>query len=599
VSYRTRNFQELVDNVLTDLTGGIVDEPIVFRADAANKPFPLSSTPATTISRISGTSGGNLIDFAASDYQLTADRQAVQWLSGTRPDPDTTFFVDYYPAGTRSPITDRNVGSVARTITEAICREMAVLYGQLDLVYKSGFIDTAEGRSLDFLVSLLGVIRIRAGREVGSVVFSRSTPAPGDITVPAGTEVVTPPLGPQQQVFRYETTATQTMRQGQTEVSVPVRFNPSPDQQAKFATGEVAANAISLLPKPIVGIDTVRNPEATTSGAQDETDAQLRDRTRRALAEAGRSTIDALRNAVLQNGPGVQVVVNEMPRGVPGEVELFISGTTSDQQRQDIQQAVLAAKAAGVLVNTNLAAQLTVKLGISLQTADGVTLSPDEVNTIQQQVSAAIVAYINNLKAGESILRNAIVAAGMSDSRIRNVGFDSLSVQRDGLPDDTVNRFRDASGNPMSPGPGQPDPLANFARIFVSQIEKATIAAGDATAHVVAGRAETTTAVLLTLSLALVPTPAGEGKQASDFQPSLEVLVRGYVEAPQRGRQIALADLIGFLNAGSGLFQVKPFPQSSIKAEHVGTGLIELQTATVNLTDTEQAKFQSLVLSLG
>ena len=73
MSYRTRNFQELVGNVLTDLTGGIVDEPIVFRADAANKPFPLSSTPATTISRISGTSGGNFIDFAASDYQLTAD----------------------------------------------------------------------------------------------------------------------------------------------------------------------------------------------------------------------------------------------------------------------------------------------------------------------------------------------------------------------------------------------------------------------------------------------------------------------------------------------------------------------------------------------
>ena len=100
----------------------------------------------------------------------------MRWLNTVLPDVNTLFFVDYYPASAQSPITDRN-GSVARTLVEALGREIATLYEQLDLVYKAGFIDLAESTSLDFVVALLGIERIRAGREIGEVVFARSTGA--------------------------------------------------------------------------------------------------------------------------------------------------------------------------------------------------------------------------------------------------------------------------------------------------------------------------------------------------------------------------------------------------------------------------------------
>jgi hypothetical protein len=78
------------------------------------------------------------------------------------------------------------------------------------------------------------------------------------------------------------------------------------------------------VPKPVVGIETVKNPEATARGAQDESDDQLRQRAKKALAEAGKSTVDALRAAVLRYGPDVSVVVQDMPRragrGEPGHL---------------------------------------------------------------------------------------------------------------------------------------------------------------------------------------------------------------------------------------------------------------------------------------
>ena len=66
--------------------------------------------------------------------------------------------VNYYPIQTPPvPLTDLNVGSVTRTMLETIAREMAMVYLDLDFVYKSAFIDSAEGGSLDRVVALVGV----------------------------------------------------------------------------------------------------------------------------------------------------------------------------------------------------------------------------------------------------------------------------------------------------------------------------------------------------------------------------------------------------------------------------------------------------------
>ena len=593
MTFRKRGFQEIVDDILTDLTGGVVNEALIFHANGGVPSFELERTPAARIAGVTGTVAGAFHEFNATDFELAPDRSAIRWLQGTRPDPESAFFVDYYPNAASSPITDRNVGSVARTLVEAVGRELATLYEQMDLVYRSGFVDLAEGVPLEFVVALLGLKRIRAGREVGEVLFSRGTPAPGDITVPLGTIVATPPLGEKQETLEFETTATRTLRQGQTDVAVPIRFRPTPEQQAaRAARGTVPAGAISLIPKPIVGMERVTNPEATARGAEDETDDQLRQRARKALAEAGKSTSDALRAAVLGHGPGVNVVVQDMPSGVPGEVGLVIDGADDARRRAAIFDSILATKAAGVSVKTNFSDKVNVLVKLTVEARNDAVLSAEDARRLESTIRGAIVNHVNGLRSGDDVSRNALVALSLSDPRLRSVTIDALSTHRDGLVDDTSTRLRDASGGLTS--------LAGFDHVSIGQLEKAESAEADITVSVAAGAADVAAAVRLTVTLAANLTPVGvqRGLDAGAIQPQVETLVRGFAESPDRAGTIRLADIIAFVEQSSGLFTVRPLPASLLVAEHLATGQVDRNVDVVTLGEKEQIEFKSLVLTL-
>lgn len=466
------------------------------------------------------------------------------------------------------------------------------MYEQADLVYQSGFVDLAEGAALDFVVALLGLRRIRAGHQVGQVVFGRSTPAPGDITIPTGTVVVTPPLGEGQRSAEFETTATRTLRLGQLEVVAPIRFRPTPEQQSDFSSGQTPAGTISLIPKPIVGIETVTNPEATTRGADDETDDQLRQRTKQALAEAGKSTVDALRAAVLGHGPGVSVVVSDLPRGIPGEVGLVIDGADEADRRAAILQSVLATKAAGIQVLDSYSDKVRVTLALKLETSDDVQLSGEEARRVAAGINSAALAYVNVLKAGEDISRNALVALSLADTRLRRVTIERLATSRAGLVEDTVTRLRDAAGCLTD--------LGGFDHVAIGELEKAETAEADVTVTVGVGAAEVVTAVRITVALVGNPTVVGQERnvQAADIQTQIETLARGFVEAPQRGPVISLAELVTFVEQGSGLFTVRRFPDSFLIAERLATGLVERNVETVTVGEKERAELAALVLSL-
>ena len=106
----------------------------------------------------------------------------LEWvLTGERPDGSTSFLVNYTfdePSG----ITDVNPGSVVRTIVEAVAREINFLYEELDQVYNAGFVDTANGKSLEMVVSLLGIERTPPQNATGNVFFCRAS-QPEEINV--------------------------------------------------------------------------------------------------------------------------------------------------------------------------------------------------------------------------------------------------------------------------------------------------------------------------------------------------------------------------------------------------------------------------------
>jgi len=143
--------------------------------------YRLAHPEVLEIVKIEGTVKGAPFVFRRdADYRLSGNM--VEWLrEGEKPDDHTPFFVNYRldaPQG----ITDINPGSVIRTIVESVALEIDYLYAQMNQVYNSGFIDTATGKSLDLVVSILGINRKTAGFATGEVTFGRNS-EPGEVEV--------------------------------------------------------------------------------------------------------------------------------------------------------------------------------------------------------------------------------------------------------------------------------------------------------------------------------------------------------------------------------------------------------------------------------
>jgi len=87
-------------------------------------------------------------------------------------------------------LTDFQVGSVIRTMYESFAYEIGILYEQLNQVYLSAFIDSAEGPQLEMLVALLGIQRGLPDFAEGTVTFQRDL-GTDIIEIPVGTLVTT------------------------------------------------------------------------------------------------------------------------------------------------------------------------------------------------------------------------------------------------------------------------------------------------------------------------------------------------------------------------------------------------------------------------
>lgn len=116
-------------------------------------------------------------------------------------------------------ITDYNIGSIVRTIVEAIANQIGYngdtdsLYQLVYSVYLNSRIETATEDSLDQLGLLVGVERDSGSKAVGDVTFKRTTNLTNDLTIPANTIVATAPNdeGGQKQFITLSGTTFQTL----------------------------------------------------------------------------------------------------------------------------------------------------------------------------------------------------------------------------------------------------------------------------------------------------------------------------------------------------------------------------------------------------
>jgi uncharacterized phage protein gp47/JayE len=314
--------------------------------------------------------------------------------------------VNYYPLHTDPvPLTDVNVGSVVRTLMETVGREMALMQQQLQRVYDSAFVDTAEAGALDRVVALVGVSRIRAGHPVVTVRFTRQPGTAGQITIPSGTALTDGDGN------RYRTLTMLVMEPNETTGEV-LSAGDTP------GTPEVAELTLDRLEVMIAGISSVTNPQPARRLATAEDDDILRRRARGALSGSVRGTLAALEFG-LRSLDGVKdLTILEEPNGVPGEVRITIAyREPTPELRAAVDRVIRDLRPAGIRVVLGDAARRRVGARAELTLAGtGVTASESAVlvSTVQQ----SIADLLDRTPPGGKVRRSQLASVALADPRV-------------------------------------------------------------------------------------------------------------------------------------------------------------------------------------
>jgi Baseplate J-like protein len=427
VSFRRRTYPEVLENLLTSLTGGVASESQPFPPpgqNAAPYTFSLQQPPASDVVSVWGSRDGQPHEFRkGTDYALSDDGRTVviPEKGADLPDPGTLVYVNYVPASAAPELTDLQVGSVLRTLCETTALELGRLYALLESVYQSGFVDTATGDALDNVVALLGIERVRGGRPVGEIELTRAQAAPGELTVPAGTRVATA-----DGKTEYETTDGVSMSPGQNSITVSVRDLEPNDP--------LPAGALTLLPVPIAGIESVSNTGPTAIATQDETDAELRTRAKNFLHGSERATLGALRQAIA--GSGITADIDEASD--PGTVTItpHVESLPPDLL-QRLTDSIELVRPAGVVV-TIATPQPPRKVDLELRLTTASGLLAQDLRAAQRSVNDGIADFFKRLPAKEPASINQLVGLALGVAGVEDVKLVSATWTTNGGPPESV-----------------------------------------------------------------------------------------------------------------------------------------------------------------
>ncbi len=294
-----RPYQDVVDDVLTALVGGVVNEPIVF--DVKADLYRLSK-PARDVRGITGfvpeDEDERLHTFLKGiDFEFSEGDNAVVWTDGgdkperrddllrrllpdaTAPRPFRTSTSAAWPARSARPSGARSPRSTSRS-TRPTARLSSTRPG--------------ASRSTSWS-PILGLTRKGADFATGLATFFRDPAVAGAIAIPQGVALSTA----KGEAF-FETTEPRVLQAGQPRIDAPIRA------AVGFGgdVGIVPSGAITTMVQPLAGILRVTNFEATTRAAAHETDEELRARAKAALRSLGKATIAAL-DRVIREGRAI------------------------------------------------------------------------------------------------------------------------------------------------------------------------------------------------------------------------------------------------------------------------------------------------------
>lgn len=290
-------------------------------------------------------------------------------------------------------VTDFEQGSVIRSLFETIAFEQAIFYEQLDYVYNSAFINTAQGLNLEKVVSILDVYRNEPDYALGAVTFYGTPGFLKDITIPIGTLITTkdnPNENPSRKAYR-------TIEEGYIKAgdkSVKVRVQA----ETRGKIMEVKAEMLQVLPHPINGILSVKNlNDIRFTGKDKETDEELRARAKKILLAAGRASQTSIEEALLSMPNILDVKIRE---NSPGTIDVYVDGI-DDNNSKALAEKLDDVKAAGIYAHLLPVPKVNVYCKCTILPHEDVL--KEEMDTLSKNISSEISTYISQKKIGESV----------------------------------------------------------------------------------------------------------------------------------------------------------------------------------------------------
>ena len=316
-------------------------------------------------------------------------------------------------------LTDFQVGSVIRTMYESFAYEIGILYEQLNQVYLSAFIDSAEGSQLEMLVALLGIQRGLPDFAEGTVTFQRDL-GTDIIEIPVGT-LVTTEDSEKSPKKAYTTIESQIFPANSKTIDVKIQAVERGEEQV------TKEETINIMPLPIPGIKSVINKSPIQfTGKKTETDEELRKRAKIALISSGKASNIALENALLSQPSVREVKLIERfndPDKKYGLVDIFVDGVdfSNETKVQSLKSQIDKVRASGVFVRLQSAILVPIDAVFKIEINPGIKISEMERKTIEKSVEESIIAYISQIKMGQPLLFSQLTRQILSVTNIYNI----------------------------------------------------------------------------------------------------------------------------------------------------------------------------------
>ena len=286
----------------------------------------------------------------------------------------------------------------------------AAVWQQMEEVYLSAYVSSAEGVSLDRKCQDIGIMRQLATRATGTIQFSGAD----------GTQIF--------EGFEVQT-ATGIVFRTTTATTISGALARA-DIEAVDAgvAGNVGAGAISRMVRQQAGVTGVTNPDPTSGGRDTETDAQLRERYVRSVSKPGGASAAAIEAALLDIEGVLDAVVRQNvsletdpATGIPPKaIAPIVWGGDADE----IADTLYTVKPAGIQCwGEDEVHEITDSRGVThtigFDRPDLVTVNVSMVLSVDRavypqngdaQVAAAVEAYLAGLGLGEDVIYTRIIS---------------------------------------------------------------------------------------------------------------------------------------------------------------------------------------------